>query len=138
MLLAPISESLVNGEDHSWLASKHGLDAPKGCMLDGAAWGAIYTDGIVKSGSILAKNTSTGRYVPYDQATSANGLNVAAGFLFTSIKISDGLGNFFNSPAAILYHGQVYTALLPRSAAQTGGPHAEAVATLTAAGFKFL
>lgn len=136
MHLAPVSESLVNGEDHSWLASKHGLDAPKDILLDGAALIAIYTDGIVKSGTILAIRTDTKKAVPFDNGTSTHGENVAAGILYTSIKVSDGLGNSFDTPGAILYHGQVYTAKLPRTNSQTGGPHANAISGLT--GFKFL
>jgi Bacteriophage lambda head decoration protein D len=127
MKLAPLTETLAVNEDHRWLASKHGTDATGTIVLDGAALGAVYTDGLAKSGTILAKNTSTGRYVPYDQATSANGLNVPAGILFTSIDIRNGTGGFVNSPAALLRHGQVITAKLPRTSSQTGGPHADAV-----------
>lgn len=130
MKLAPITETLAVNEKHSWLASKHGLDSPGTIVLDGAALGAIYTAGLAKSGTLLAKNTSTGRYVPYDQATSANGLNVPAGFLYTSVDIRDGSGGFVNSPASLLRHCQVITAKLPRTSSQTGGPHADAVTAL--------
>lgn len=131
MNLATRSTTLTVTEDHSWLASRHGLDSARNCLIDGAAFGAIYADGLVKSGTILAKNTSTGKYVPYDQATSANGLNVPAGILYTTIDIRNGSGGFVDSPAAILRHCQVITSKLPRSAAQTGGPHADAVTALS-------
>jgi hypothetical protein len=130
MNLATRTETLTTIEAHAWLASKHGLDSPRSIQLDGAALGAIYTDGLAKSGTILARNTSTGRYVPYDQATSANGLNVPAGILYTTIDIRDGSGGFVNSPASLLRHCQVITGKLPRTAVQTGGPHADAIAAL--------
>ena len=134
MKLAPINESLLNGEDHSWLASKHGTDTAHGKILDGTALGAIYPisgGGLAKSGTILALNTATNKLVPFDNATSANGLNVAYGILFTSVEISDGLGNFLDTPCAVLKHGQVLTAKLPRTNVQTGGPHANAISGLT-------
>lgn len=133
MNLAVRTETLAVNEKHSWLASKHGTDSAASAdgLLDGAAFGAIYTDGLAKSGTIVAKNTSTGRYVPYDQATSANGLNVPAGFVYTSLDIRNGSGGFINTPFSILRHCQVVTSKLPRSAAQTGGPHADAVTALT-------
>lgn len=127
------TETLATDENHSWLRSKHGLNAIPGAdkLLDGAAFGAIYTDGFAKSGTIVAKNTSTNRYVPYDQATSANGLNVAAGILTTTIDIRDGAGGFVNTPFGIMRHGVVIKSKMPRTSSQTGGPHAEAVAALT-------
>lgn len=131
MNLAPQSETLAVNETHSWLASKHGLDSPHSILLDGAALAAIYTDGLAKSGTILALNTSTARYVPYDQATSANGLNVPAGILYTSVAVKDGAGNAINTPASLLRHCQVLTTKLPRTSSQTGGPHADAVAALS-------
>lgn len=131
MNLAPVSETLAVNEKHDWLASKHGLDSPRSIMLDGTALAAVYTAGLAKSGTILALNTSTGRYVPYDQATSANGLNVPAGILYTSVAVKDGAGTAFNTPAAMLLHCQVITSKLPRSSAQTGGPHADAVTALS-------
>jgi hypothetical protein len=131
MYLAPRTETLVPSEDHSWLRSKHGTDASDNIKIDGAAFGAIYTDGFVKSGTLVALNTSTSRYVPYDQATSANGLNVPAGVLYTTIDIRNGSGGFVDSPAAILRHCKIIKSKLPRSTAQTGGAHADAVTALT-------
>lgn len=134
MNLAVRTETLAVNEKHSWLASKHGTDSASGAdgLLDGAAFGAIYTDGLAKSGTIVAKNTSTGRYVPYDQATSANGLNVPAGFLYVSqdIRNPSSPGSFINTPFSILRHCQVVTSKLPRTSSQTGGPHADAITAL--------
>lgn len=130
MNLATRTTTYAVTEDHKWLASKHGLDSPRPCQLDGAAFGAIYTDGLAKSGTILAKNSSTGRYVPFDNAGS-NATNAAVGILYTTIDIRDGSGGFVNSPASILRHCQVVTERLPRTSSQTGGPHANAVTALT-------
>lgn len=137
MSLSPVTESLIAGEDHTWLADKHALSTAASGLLDGAALAAIYTDGIAKSGTILAKNTTTKRFVPYDQATSANGLNVVAGILFTTKKVSNGIGGVFNIPGAVLLGGgvHIYLAKLPRAANLVGGPHADAVTALKALGF---
>jgi hypothetical protein len=66
----------------SWLASKHGTDAVGNAdgVLDGTARLAIYSGGFAKAATILAKNSSTGRYVPFDNAGS-NGTNTAVGTL---------------------------------------------------------
>jgi hypothetical protein len=134
MNLAVRTETLAVNEKHSWLASKDGTNvaADADGLLDGAAFGAIYTDGLAKSGTIVAKNTSTNRYVPYDQATSANGLNVPAGILYTSLDIRNpsSPGSFINTPFSILYRCQVRKSKMPRSNVQTGGPHADAIAAL--------
>ncbi len=129
MKLAPISETLVADENHEWLASKHGLDSTSPISLDGTTLGAIYTNGIIKSGTILAKNTTTGRFEPYNSA-GANGTNIALGLLAFTVDVRNGSGGYLNSPAALLRHGQVYEAKLPRTAAQTGGPHANAKTNL--------
>src|SRR4051794_23933245 len=121
MNLNPKAETLAQWESDLWLGSKDGLGTPKSIVIDGAALGAIYTAGLAKSGTLLAKHTGTGRYVPYDSATSANGLDVPAGFLYRSIDIRDGAGGFVNSPAAILLRGFIRTTKLPRSTGQTGG-----------------
>jgi hypothetical protein len=133
MKLAPVNESLLNGEDHSWLASRDGIGFAHGKILDGTACGAIYPisgGGIAKSGTILALNTSTQKLVPFTESGS-NGTGTAYGFLFTSVEISDGLGNFIDTPCAVLKRCQVYTAKLPRSATQVGGPYADAISGLT-------
>lgn len=132
MNLGQVTETLLPNEKSSWLASKHGLDSAQTIILDGAALGAIYPDGLAKSGTLLAKNTSTNRYVPYDQAAVTNGVNVAAGYLYRSIDIRNKTGGtFHDSAAALLEHCSVDVAKLPRTAAETGGPHAAAVTALS-------
>jgi len=113
MNLAVESETLATDQNMSWLASKHGTDATSNVdgLLDGAALLAIYTDGFAKAGTILAKNTSTGRYVPFDHAGS-NGTNTAVGILYTTVKVTNRAGTAINTPFAMLRHGQVYTAKL--------------------------
>lgn len=131
MYLSPRTETLAADEDHSWLRSIHGTDAPQAITLDGAALGAIFTNGFAKSGVLLALNTSTNRWVPYDQATSTNGLNVPDGILYTTKDIRDGSGGYVNVIGAILRHCIVVKSKMPRTTSQTGGAHASAVTALS-------
>lgn len=131
MDLAVRTETLATDQNMSWLASKHGTDAASNAdgLLDGRALLAIYADGFAKAGTLLAKNTSTGRYVPFDNAGS-NGTNTAVGILYTTTKVTNNAGTAINVPFSMLRHGQVYTAKLPRTSSQTGGPHANAISGL--------
>lgn len=129
MNLAVRTETLVVDEDHSWLRSKHGIEATRPIQIDGAAFGAVYATGFAKSGTIVAKNSSTGRWVPYDDDGS-NATDTAVGILFTTIDIRDGAGSFVNAFGALMTHGVVVTSKLPRSAVQDGGPYAGAIADL--------
>lgn len=131
MNLAVRTETLAINEKHSWLASKHGTDATRNTpkVLDGAAFGAVYTDGLAKSGTILALNTSTNKVVLYVDS-GANGTGTPIGILYTSIDLRDGVGGFVDTPASMLVHGIVYKAKLPRTNVQTGGPYAAAMSGL--------
>lgn len=132
MNLAVRTETLAVNEDHSWLASADGTNfaASADGLLDGAAFGAIYTDGLAKSGTIVAKNSDTGRYVPVDAAAEDDDVDVPVGLVYTSQDIRDGSGGFKNVPFSILYRCQVIKSKLPRSTSQTGGAHADVVAAL--------
>lgn len=102
-------------EDHSWLGSAHGTDATDSLTLDGALLGAIFADGLVRSGTVLGIVTATGRYTRYNDAGVA-GENVARYHLYTSVQLRetiDTAGAFKNVGAAGLWHGQVVEAKLP-------------------------
>ena len=65
-------------EDRQWLASETGSNDAKTVELDRTTLIAVYTDNIVKSGTILGIITSTGKYGPYDDAAS-DGRQTAVG-----------------------------------------------------------
>jgi hypothetical protein len=134
MNLTPRYETLAQNESHKWLGSKHGTDSPSPIVIDGAAFNAIYSDNMAKSGTIVAFDTSINRWVPFDNAGS-NGRNVAGGILYVTIDLRVNVigaspSYQVSSPAAILRHGQVITPKLPRTSSQIGGPHANAISGL--------
>lgn len=104
-------------EKQDWLGSAHGTDSTDPLTLDGALLGAIFADGIVRSGIVLGKVTATGRYARYDDSLST-GLEVASYLLYTSQRLrryQDAAGAFKNVTAAGLWHGQVVESKLPTS-----------------------
>lgn len=97
-------------EDRSWSASETGTNDCKAGQLDRATLLAIYTDGIVKSGTVLGIITSTGKYGPYlDSAT--DGRQTAVGFLYDTLDISSTTAIHM---APIQWHGAVYKSKLPK------------------------
>lgn len=56
--------SFVN-EDRRWLGSAHGTQNAQPGTLDGAAALAVFPDGVVPSGTVLALRATSGRYEPY-------------------------------------------------------------------------
>ncbi|MFI7608791.1 head decoration protein [Micromonospora sp. NPDC049366] len=98
-------------EDRSWLASAHGADATRTITLDPALFTAAthFPNGVLKSGTVLARVTATGLYGPYNNAL-ANGQEVAAGHLFNSVRMKTG-GPKRGAP--LLEHGFVLESKLP-------------------------
>lgn len=100
-------------EDHSWLGSQHGTDNCDPITLDGDAFLATFTDGIVPSGVVLGRVTATGLYAPYDGA-AADGSEVAKGHLFTTKELGGTTAaTVGNVSAALYWHGEVVEANLP-------------------------
>lgn len=56
-------------EDLSWLGSAHGTEAQETITLDGSAFAAAFPDGVVPSGTVLAKIAATELYAPYAGTT---------------------------------------------------------------------
>ncbi len=82
--------------DYSWLASKHGTDAPKTATLlvSAATEATHYPDGFIKSGTLLAKYTSganEGLWAPYVNDGSL-GLNAIAGIVLDGFDITRNVG----------------------------------------------
>jgi hypothetical protein len=99
-------------EDQSWLASAHGTDAARSITLDTSAFtsGTHYPNGYFPSGLPLGKITASGKYAPYNNA-AADGTEVLAGFLFTSVKAPS--VNTIDPQGALLWHGAVVESKLP-------------------------
>lgn len=52
------------------LASEHVQFIEVGATLDGAAFRAKYADGYIPLGELIARNTTTGKFVPYSETTA--------------------------------------------------------------------
>lgn len=116
MNLGVKTETFNPSEVQDWLASKHGTQEADSITLDRALCVASFPTGFVPSGIPLGKVTATGRYAPA-LAANADGSEVVVGHLFTSIDFTSGgdqaLATAPNSPAALLWHGEVVLAKLP-------------------------
>jgi hypothetical protein len=100
-------------EDQSWLGSSHGTDMARSITLDVSTFtsGTHYPQGFLLSGLALGKITATGKYGPYNDASS-DGTEVLAGFLLTSVRVNT-LDNTVDVQGALYIHGVVVTAKLP-------------------------
>lgn len=99
-------------DDPSWLGSAHGTDATETVTLDVSAFTPEdhYPDGVIPSGTPLAKITATGLYGPYVPADTTPGLGVLVGFLVAPRVVESGVTRI---AAANLTHGRVIQANLP-------------------------
>ena len=113
MRLDQRSETFSPGEDHTWLGSAHATDTFESITLDGDSFLTDFTDGVIPSGVVLGKVTATGLYRQYDDA-AVDGTEVAAGFLGTTKDLGGTTAaTVGNTPAALMWHGQVIVANLP-------------------------
>lgn len=102
-------------DSKEWLGSRMGMDVCRSITVDLSLFNALhYSNGFIPSGTVLGKVTATGLYGPYSPAL-ANGLDVAAGFLFDSITMTrDGLPITTGVVgAALFWTGIVRTGKLP-------------------------
>jgi hypothetical protein len=107
------TETFDPAEDHSWLGSQHGTENCDPVTLNGDAFLATFTDGVVPSGVVLGRVTATGRYVPYSDA-AVDGSEVARGHLFTTIDLGGTTAaTVGDTPAALYWHGEVVESKLP-------------------------
>jgi hypothetical protein len=116
-------------ENRQWLLGEHGTgpgDNP-GCTLDVSTFTAAthYPDGYLKSGIVLGiiSGTSTDKVLmvgPYDD-TAGDGRQVAAGILFSSVKVPNPADTTKDCGGAMLVHGFVKSSRLPIANAAAGG-----------------
>lgn len=111
MDITPRTTGTWTAENRSWLGSSHGTEATRTITIDASAFtqGTHYPNGYIPSGVLLAKNTSTGYYVPYADA-GANGTGTPAGFLFDSVRINSSTAKI---GAPLFEHGAIVEAKLP-------------------------
>lgn len=117
-----VRQTFTAPENHSWLGSAHGTSEGDPITLAAAPLKAIFTDGIVPSGVVLAKYTSGGNaglYGPYSDA-GATGLDTAAYHLLTTTDVNGG-----NTAAAGYWHGEVVEAKLPSNHGLTAAAKAD-------------
>jgi hypothetical protein len=105
-----VSTASYQTEKRSWLLSPHGTEpgATLSITLDVSAFTAAthYPNGYIKSGIVLGKITASGLYAPYVDA-AVDGTGVAAGILFSSVKVPDTAVLTKDVGAALLVHGFV-------------------------------
>lgn len=107
-----IRKTTVTGlEDRSWLGSAHGTDSTQTITLDAALFtaGTHYPAGEIRSGTVLAKHSSTGLYGPYVSG-GANGMGTARGHLFNTVAVAAGNAHI---GAPLLDVGRVIESKLP-------------------------
>lgn len=96
-------------DDRRWLGGSIGVDDCEAVTLDGDLF--AIDDEFVPAGTVLGQVAATSLYGPYDPNVS-DGREVAAGILFTSIKVRSG----HTSSGPLFYRGWVFRDRLPDGA----------------------
>jgi hypothetical protein len=115
-------------EDQSWVAPA-GADAfdenRQSIMLNGAAFGAVFTNGVVPSGCVLAQvggtaafaQVASGAWVPYNPAGSGGrqfpqGFLCETTFLNQPFTLGDPTTTYFDTGGNLWFEGAVVTSIL--------------------------
>lgn len=118
-------QTYAPSENQEWLGSAHGTQDMDSITLDASAFTGLFPDGVVPSGVKLGKVTATGLYAPA-LAASTDGSEVVAGHLFTTVDLAAGQGvaAATDTPASLLWHGEVVASKVPAvaGATATGAP----------------
>jgi hypothetical protein len=129
MTFIGVESTAYQVEKRSWLLSQHGTDpgTTPSITLDVSSFTAAthYPNGYLLSGIILAPITATGLYGPYDD-TAVDGRAVAAGILFSSVKVPNLADLTKDVGAAMVVHGFVKIAKLPIANGATGRGYIDA------------
>jgi hypothetical protein len=135
---APRTEEFLD-EDRRWIGDSKKIRADRTINLDPALFDAAqFPDGVVKSGTVLARRASGSRlWGPYDPAADfdpvaagaqPDGLDTAGGFLFTTLRLRSGGGV---ASGALYDNGAINVDRLP-VAAGAGALDADARVDLSA------
>jgi hypothetical protein len=124
-----VSTSSYQTEKRSWLLSPHGTEpgATLSVTLDVSAFTAAthYPNGYLLSGIVLGKVTATGLYGPYNDSLST-GQEVAAGILFSSVKVPNTADTTKDVGAGMVVHGFVNESKLSIANGATGRGYIDA------------
>ena len=104
--------NVMSAESRGWLRGMHGTDpgSNPSVTLDLSLFpAALYPNGYVPSGTVVAQVTASGLYGPYDNSAT-DGRQTAQGLLFDSENVAAGQTRAVN---AILRHGNVDETRLP-------------------------
>ena len=109
-----ITSDTVGVDSKDWLAARKGFDTCRSITLDLSKFiAAHYANGYIPSGTVLGIVTATGKYGPYEDAAS-DGRQVARGFLFDAVRVTDSNNNAFtDAGAALMWEAIVIEAKLP-------------------------
>lgn len=126
MALNPVSTTFAKGEDLSWLRSEYGTEhGGLSITLDASLFGSTpFPGGIVKSGTVLGKVTSGGKYGPY-KSDASDGTQLPVGVLLATVDLTDGgVTTAVDQPASLLLRGVLISSKMPQgtgSSATTPG-----------------
>lgn len=122
MSLGVKTQTFAVSENQEWLGSHEGTQSMDSGTLDAALLMVLFPTGIVPSGVLLSKVTSTGRYTRY-LAAGADGVGTPIGHLFTTCDLTAGGGvpAGANMPASIMWRGEIVEAKLPTGHAVDAG-----------------
>lgn len=110
------TQTLATPEDQSWLGSREGTESAEPITLDSALFtNTPFPNGIVKSGTVIAKVTATGKYGPFVSNLS-NGQELPIGFLLTTVDLTGGIFGqaVGDTGGALLWRGRIVSAKVPQ------------------------
>lgn len=138
MALNPVSTTYVKGEDLSWLRSAFGTEhGGLSITLDATLFTSTPFPGlIVKSGTVLGKVTSGGKYGPY-KSDASDGTQFPYGVLLATVDLTDGglIAAGADQPASLMLRGVLISSKMPQgtgSSATTPGALDSAATTYPA------
>lgn len=111
--IAPRVVEYAVTDDPSWLGSAHGLNATRSITLDISKFDkdTHYPDGVIPSGTCVAKNAGSGKYVPATEGGEEVSEELAEiVFTFGARRVTAPDANIL---VAGLDHGRVVEARLP-------------------------
>jgi hypothetical protein len=138
------TEGTFLNDDKSWLAAREGIDDARSITLDLSTFTAVgfYPNGFIPSGTVLARITATGLYVPFADGAVGTGAEIPRGLLLSAVEVR--ATNVTGKAAgALFWRGSVKLSRLPvlpfggggtPGGLQTNGQAELATATATGGG----
>lgn len=109
--IAPREVEYAVVDDPSWLGSAHGVNATRSITLDVSKFtkSTHYPNGVIPSGTAVAKDSATGKYVPASDEEGSEELDEIV-FTYGSRRVTAPDANIL---VAGLDHGRVVESRLP-------------------------